>query len=69
MLPQKRVSLHRAIKELRLSQREVAYTVGIRESRLSGILRGWKSPTLDEVTNLSFLLGKKPSELFPELRV
>ena len=50
------------------SQRQLAQQVGIAESRLSSLLRGWATPKESEKHALALALETTKSELFEELR-
>lgn len=54
------------IYEVFRSQADAAMAIGIREDRLSRIVRGRAEPTRDEKRMISRKLRKKATELFPE---
>jgi transcriptional regulator with XRE-family HTH domain len=59
-----RLTLKTAILSQRRSQRELARATGIRENRMSGIVRGWVIPRPDERAAIATALGRSSRGLF-----
>jgi len=66
MDPIKNKFLKAAIKRAGLKQKQVAYRIGIAESKLSNIVNGYTRVTEEEASDISSMLGEPVSKLFPD---
>lgn len=48
-----------------ISQRELARAVGVHESIISGIIRGWRNPDEDLKVKIAAFCGRPTDVLFP----
>ncbi len=59
-----RVTLKATILHVYGTQRRFSSATGIRENRLSSLIRGWASPTADEQQAITLALGRSGRGLF-----
>ena len=65
--PKPNVELKLALWERKMSQRDLAYALGIDEARISRVIRGFEKPTGDMKEDIAEYLGMDEDELFPRL--
>jgi len=49
-----------------ITQRFVAFSIGINENKMSNIIRGYKKPSKEVKAKISTFLKVKSQEIFPE---
>lgn len=66
MIPTKNLLLKQLIWGNGVTQKEIAYQVGMNEPEFSGLIHGYRKPSQEEAQAISAILGEPAESLFPE---
>ena len=66
MIPVKNLLLKQLIWSKGLTQKDIAYRIGMHEPELSNIVNGYSRPSKQEAQDISAILGEPIESLFPE---